>query len=54
MHYASTSWWVTASWLPQLRAGRCYTADQCAETSNRRNLGDLERQEFRFRVGIPF
>jgi hypothetical protein len=54
LHYASKSWWVTASWLPQLRTGRCYTDNQCAETANRRNLGDLDRQEFRFRFGIPF
>ena len=54
LHYASKSWWVTATWLPQLKAARCYTEDQCAETVNRRNLDDLERTEFRFRFGIPF
>jgi hypothetical protein len=54
LHYASKSWWFTAAWLPQLKAGRCYAADQCAETSNHRNLDDLERNEFRFRIGIPF
>lgn len=54
VHYASTSWWVTATWLPQLKAGHCYTADQCAETANHRNLNDLDRNEFRFRFGIPF
>ena len=54
LHYASKSWWVTATWLPQLRAGRCFTGDQCAETANRRNLNDLERNEFRFRFGVGF
>jgi hypothetical protein len=54
LHYASQSWWVTATWLPQLKAARCYTDDQCAETVNRRNLDDLERNEFRFRFGISF
>lgn len=54
LHYASRSWWFTATWLPQIRASRCFTDDQCAETANRRNLGDLERNEFRFRFGIPF
>ena len=54
VHYASKSWWVTATWLPQLRAGRCFTDDQCSETANRRNLSDLERNEFRFRIGIAF
>jgi hypothetical protein len=54
LHYAGRSWWFTATWLPQIRAGRCFTDDQCAETANRRNLGDLERNEFRFRFGIPF
>ena len=54
IHYASKSWWFTATRLPQLRASRCFTEDQCAETLNRRNLDDLERNEFRFRIGIPF
>ena len=54
LHYASKSWWVTATWLPQIRAGRCFTVDQCAETANRRNLNDLERNEFRFRFGVGF
>lgn len=54
MHYAGKSWWVTATWLPQLKSGRCFTADQCAETVNNRNLSDLERNEFRLRFGIPF
>lgn len=54
LHYASRSWWFTASWLPQLRASRCFAADQCAETLNRRNLDDLEKTELRFRFGIPF
>ena len=54
LHYASKSWWATATWLPQIRASRCFTDDQCAETANRRNLNDLERNEFRFRFGIPF
>ena len=54
IHYASQSWWVTAAWLPQLRASRCFTDEQCAETPNRRNLGDLERNEFRVRLGFLF
>ena len=54
LHYASKSWWFTVTWLPQLKASRCFTADQCAETVNRRNLDDLEKTEFRFRFGIPF
>ncbi len=54
LHYASKTWWVTATWLPQLRSGRCYSEDQCAETVNRRNLNDLERNEFRVRFGISF
>ena len=54
LHYASKSWWITATWLPQLRASRCFTDDQCSETANRRNLSDLERNEFRFRIGIAF
>lgn len=54
VHYASQSWWFTATWLPQLKSARCFTDDQCAETANRRNLADLERNEFRFRFGIPF
>jgi hypothetical protein len=54
VHYASKSWWVTATWLPQLRAGRCFTTDQCAETLNRRNLDDLERNEIRLRFGVSF
>ena len=49
VHYANKSWWVTATWLPQLKAGHCYTADQCAETSNHRNLNDLDAQ----RISIP-
>lgn len=54
LHYASKSWWVTATWVPQLKASRCYTDDQCAETVSRRNLDDLERNEFRIRFGISF
>ena len=54
IHYASKSWWVTATWLPQLRASRCFTDEQCAETLNRRNLDDLERNEFRVRFGFVF
>jgi hypothetical protein len=54
VHYASKSWWVTATWLPQIKASRCFTADQCAETLNRRNLDDLERNEIRLRFGVSF
>lgn len=54
LHYASKSWWVTATWLPQIR-GRCLTDEQCAETVNDRIFGDEhERNEFRVKLGILF
>jgi len=53
-HYASNAWWMTATWLPQIKAGSCFTEDQCAETSHHRNLNDLTRNEVRFRFGVSF
>jgi hypothetical protein len=55
LHYASNSWWVTATWLPQMPWARCYGEDQCAETSGGRIYGDEhERNEFRIKLGLLF
>ena len=55
LHYASKSWWATVTWLPQIRAARCFSAEQCAETSAGRIYGDEhERNELRLKVGFVF
>ena len=55
LHYGSKTWWATVTWLPQLRAARCLSADQCAETQDRRIYGqEHERNEFRLKVGLMF
>jgi hypothetical protein len=49
LHYATTKWWATLTWLPQVRG-----APRGPEVSSRLHLEEFEKNELRLRVGYNF
>jgi hypothetical protein len=55
IHYASRSWWLTGSFLTQMRNARAYNDEAAADIIDGRMYGEHhERHELRLRVGIAF
>jgi hypothetical protein len=51
LHYASQKWWVTLTWLPQLRGGGLMYPDQ---TDTDLHLIEKTKQEIRLKFGFNF
>lgn len=49
LHYASTKWWATLTWLPQVRG-----APRDPARSDHLHLDEFEKNEVRLRVGYNF
>ncbi len=55
VHYAGRSWWLTATWLTQLRNATGYTDEARQDIVGGRMYGEEhERNELRIRVGFSF
>lgn len=55
VHYADKRWWVTATWLPQLRAAHAFNDHAAESVVGSRMYGEhFARNEFRVRFGLSF
>lgn len=55
VHYAGRSWWITGTWLTQLRNAAGYSDDAREDIIGGRMYGEEhERNELRMRLGLSF
>lgn len=55
IHYARDDWWLTVSWMPQLRAAHAFDPGKQGDIVANRLYGEhFARNEFRVRFGLQF